>query len=120
MVIFLTTHLNENFKIEKIKRDLNWQPEIGDPTLLGWITVVAYFVSAILCGMAVRSARARSDDSRASTKFEAGFWTASMVIVASLGINKQLDIQTLFTETARELALVGGWYDNVGAVGVQA
>lgn len=35
-----------------------------------------------------------------------------MVIMMFLGLNKQLDIQTLFTQIGRHFAHTGGWYDQ--------
>jgi len=31
--------------------DGRWQPGIGDPTWMGWATVAAYFVAAVLCAV---------------------------------------------------------------------
>lgn len=62
--------------------------------------------------MAAREARARSNGWRSSAKFEARFWISNIVIMAFLGLNKQLDIQTLFTEIGRHFAHTGGWYDQ--------
>ena len=36
--------------------DGRWVPGIGDPSLMGWLTVVAYFVTAFLCYRASRKA----------------------------------------------------------------
>ena len=33
----------------------HWRPGIGDPTFMGWLTVVAYFTAVPLCWMAGRS-----------------------------------------------------------------
>jgi hypothetical protein len=82
-----------------------WTPGIGDPTIMGWVTVAAYFVAAVLClASAIRS----SDDKR--------LWSWSGAFLALLGINKQLDLQSWFTQAARDLALVEGWYDYRGIV----
>ena len=53
-----------------------------------------------------------SNDELLSRQTDVRFWTANMAIMAFLGLNKQLDIQTLFTEIGRELAHTGGWYDH--------
>lgn len=78
-----------------------WSPRIGDPSVLGWLTVLAYFGSSLLC------LRAAHHDASAS-----GLWRILAVALAVLGLNKQLDLQTLFTEIARELARADGWYDQ--------
>ena len=33
-------------------------------------------------------------------------------LVCALGVNKQLDLQTLFTQLARDLAMAQGWYEE--------
>ena len=91
--------------------DGRWQPAIGDPTLMGWVTVVAYGAAALL---AFKSASAlRRDSARSSS--EGGlsrFWAMLALFLLLLGINKQLDLQTLFTQLARDLALAQGWYEE--------
>ena len=29
----------------------DWEPGIGDPTFIGWFTVFAYLIAAVLCGV---------------------------------------------------------------------
>jgi hypothetical protein len=82
-----------------------WTPGIGDPTIMGWVTVAAYFAAAVLC---LASATSSSEDKR--------FWWWSGAFLALLGINKQLDLQSWLTQVARDLALVEGWYDYRGFV----
>ena len=77
-----------------------WTPGIGDPTIFGWLTVAAYALGAWLCWCASRASPAR----------ERRFWLVLMVIMALLCINKQLDLQSLFTDFARFEAKKQGWY----------
>ncbi|MEH6757982.1 MAG: hypothetical protein V7676_10750 [Parasphingorhabdus sp.] len=91
---------------------INWEPEIGDPTLVGWFTVVAYFVTAILCHRAAITANVKSIDIRTAANLEQYFWLAATITLVALGINKQLDLQSLFTEIAREIAKLQGWYGD--------
>jgi hypothetical protein len=89
--------------------DGRWQPAIGDPTLMGWVTVLAYGAAALL---AFKSASAVRNDP-ALSPIEGGlsrFWATLALFLLLLGINKQLDLQTLFTQLARDLALAQGWY----------
>lgn len=83
--------------------DGRWEPGIGDPTVIGWVTVAAYGAAMILCYLSSR-------------KMPAGphrqFWFYMTVIMALLGINKQLDLQTWFTQTGRDLAMENGWYER--------
>jgi hypothetical protein len=77
-----------------------WEPGIGDPTLYGWATVAAYAVAALCCWRA--SARGPARERR--------FWLVLAAVMAFLAINKQLDLQTLFTDIGRFQARAHGWY----------
>jgi hypothetical protein len=101
--------------------DGRWQPSIGDPTLMGWLTVAAYAAGALLAFQSARRAAREAAlgprDSHAATltaqtKTIARFWRALALLLLVLGINKQLDLQTLFTQLARDLALSQGWYEE--------
>ena len=82
-----------------------WEPGIGDPTFVGWFTVAAYLVAAILC--CVAALRARYFDRRAYR-----FWLWFTVFMVALGINKQLDLQSLFTAVLKQFAKSTGWYED--------
>lgn len=81
-----------------------WVPGIGDPTAIGWITVAAYVLAAWLAWRNVAAAR--------RTAVPAGFWIALAALMVALGINKQLDLQTWFAQTGRDLSLAQGWYEQ--------
>ena len=81
--------------------DGRWEAGIGDPTVVGWITVVAYGVSAAL---SLRCAR------RTAIGLEHWFWVGAAVALVLLGFNKQLDLQTLVTQIGRDMAMREGWY----------
>ncbi|WP_205965335.1 isopropylmalate isomerase [Pseudooceanicola onchidii] len=68
---------------------------------MGWLTVSAYFVTAIAC---FRAMRARERDKI--------FWGLLFVVTAFLCVNKQLDLQTALTATGRCAARLQGWYDD--------
>jgi hypothetical protein len=90
-----------------------WQPGIGDPTLIGWLTVAAYGLAAVLATRAALSQR-REQDGRlapADRRRLVRFWIAVAVVMLVLGINKQLDLQSWFTQVARDLSKQGGWYE---------
>jgi hypothetical protein len=88
----------------------HWSPGIGDPTVIGWITVVAYFAAVYCCTVAFRIlAKAAGDLKR--RRRERTVWCILAVALALLGVNKQLDLQTAFTEIGRMLAKGEGWYD---------
>ena len=88
--------------------DLKWQPALGDPTLQGWLCVVAYGFATVFC---VRAASNRSEPA----EFRWIWWSLALVLIF-LGINKQLDFQTLFIELGRKAARAGGWYERRRAV----
>lgn len=84
----------------------NWSPGIGDPSLIAWITVVAYFIVAGLC---FRNMRSPGQEDVADRKIRV-LWLVLGVLLVFLGINKQLDLQTALTEFGRILSRQMGWY----------
>jgi sterol desaturase/sphingolipid hydroxylase (fatty acid hydroxylase superfamily) len=44
------------------------------------------------------------------------FWTVIAFMMLFLGLNKQLDLQTMFTAAARCFSQIQGWYENRRAV----
>ncbi|MGB5076176.1 MAG: hypothetical protein WBO17_01695, partial [Sphingorhabdus sp.] len=91
---------------------IDWQPGIGDPSFMGWLTVIAYFGAAFLSFRAAIIANTKSVDHRSPANTEQIFWFAMTVILIFLGINKQLDLQSLFTAVAREIAKSQDWYSD--------
>ena len=87
----------------------NWHFGIGDPTPMGWFILFAYMVATVLAGTAwVAEHKRRLDGRIASPKF----WLVLTVLLLFLGINKQLDLQTLLQDTVRRMAKANRWYDN--------
>lgn len=80
-----------------------WSPHVGDPTAIGWITTLAYLAGAA----AAARAAWRGDGIR---RPPVPFWVGVAVLMALLGINKQLDLQTAFTQIMRHFARAQGWY----------
>lgn len=79
----------------------NWTPGIGDPTIAGWSTVAAYFGASAVCARAAwRGGQPRY------------FWIALGLGMALLGVNKQLDFQSLLTDIARRAAHAGNWFEE--------
>lgn len=85
-----------------------WQPGLGDPSLMGWVTTASYAAAALLC---LRRAWISYGDPALRRK-PCWFWTVCGLIMLALCINKQLDLQTLFTDIGRQWAQAGGWYDE--------
>jgi hypothetical protein len=84
--------------------DGRWQIGIGDPTPIGWIAVAAYALAAWLAWRNVGAAR--------RTAVPESFWIALTLLMLALGLNKQLDLQSWFGQTGRDLAHAQGWYDQ--------
>lgn len=109
---------------------ITWTPGIGDPTFLGWFTVLAYFLCAYLCLKAFMAEK--SGPSRPylvailalhrvvrkhwpnvpTPARRAGLWLFLFTVMVALGINKQLDLQSLFTDVGRVIAREQGWYQG--------
>ena len=90
-----------------------WSPTIGDPGILGWVTVLAYFGTAAIAYLAAVDAR-RQALTRPATYYywlrTGRFWMFLAILLTGLGINKQLDLQSLLTAVGRHLAKEQGWY----------
>ena len=82
-----------------------WHPTIGDPTFMGWFTVGSYFGCAIFGAMVVFVNRKRD-------RGFLFFWSTTTLLMILLGINKQLDVQSLLTEVGRQIARAQGWMDS--------
>jgi len=88
----------------------SWSPAIGDPSVMGWLTVLMYFYAAHRCFRLARGRAVKLVDR------EATVWWLFTLALAALGINKQLDLQTALTEIGRILAHEQGWYEERRAV----
>ena len=89
--------------------DGRWKPGIGDPTVVGWLTVVAYLVAALCCGRAAW--REPMPGGRARSR-PAAFWLFLSAMMVLLGINKQLDLQSFFTLVGRRVLASRGMYQE--------
>jgi hypothetical protein len=87
--------------------DITWRPGIGDPDFMGWFTVFAYFAVAVLCAATRRAVRDRIPQPELGRQYRV--WSATTAFLVALGINKQLDVQTLFTEIGRAVLKRNGW-----------
>lgn len=89
--------------------EIQWHANIGDPSLMGWFTVGAYFCTAILASkLYLSSSRVFSEH----VVQQKQFWLFMAVILFTLGINKQLDLQSLLTAVGRYYAHRDGWYEH--------
>ncbi len=97
----------------------SWTIGIGDPTPMGWLTVVLYFLTSYLCvtcmqvekrgptrplgetlGALFRVVRKHWPNVPDPAR-RAVVWVAIAAMYACLGVNKQLDLQSAITETGR-------------------
>ncbi|WP_226660920.1 hypothetical protein [Microbulbifer aggregans] len=88
---------------------IRWEPGIGDPTVMGWLTVVAYFVTFVLGLFVVMRSDWLFQGRRDKQK---RLWMLITVAMLFLGFNKQLDLQSLFTDIFRVLFREADLYDN--------
>lgn len=89
--------------------ELSWRPTIGDPSFMGWFTVVAYGVGAVLAALA---ARQKANSGSEVERRESRLWLAVAGGMVFLCVNKQLDLQSLFTDIGRIFARHQGWYQQ--------
>ncbi len=90
-----------------------WQPEIGDPSLGGWLTVACYGLACVVAGLVVTRGRGVAPPMRRRERL---FWLLICLLMLGLGINKQLDLQSLLTAVGRCVAQTDGWYAERRAV----
>jgi hypothetical protein len=82
-----------------------WVKTIDSPSLSGWATTVGYILAALLC---IRAALVR----KCAGVGESVVWRSSAGVLVFLGVNKQLDFQTLLIVIGRAAAQTEGWYDD--------
>lgn len=92
--------------------DGRWAPGIGDPTVGGWLAVVAYFAAAGLCLRAWRRDAGASDSGSLPDARTAAVWLGLAMLCAALGVNKQLDLQSFVTQIGEDIARAQGWYEH--------
>ncbi|MGZ8270816.1 MAG: esterase-like activity of phytase family protein, partial [Methylophilus sp.] len=78
--------------------------DFGDHTFFGWMTVFAYFLASARAGYKLRLARLSNESGY--------FWIGLTVLLLFLGFNKQLDLQSNFTDMLRTMAKQHGWYEQ--------
>lgn len=81
---------------------VEWSFGFRDPTFKGWVILLLYLVGTFACARASRVAQ------QEHRRDERWFWIGFACLFALLGLNKQLDFQTLLTELARI------WAKNLG------
>ena len=85
-------------------QDGHWHAGIGDPTVFGWVTVLAYLVAAWRCVVKVDESKQLGGSYQ--------IWLYFAATLLFLGVNKQLDLQSWLTDAVRESAKAHGWYED--------
>ena len=87
---------------------LGWQPQWDNPDLRGWSVVAAYVIAAGCCARAAHALRKLEPDA----KRDSAVWLLLALCLLLLGINKQLNLQTLLLALARRAMLAAGWEEK--------
>ncbi len=87
---------------------MHWQPQLDNPNFLGWSVVAAYVIAAAFCAQAALARRKMGPEER---RFSVIWWLLALGLLF-LGINKQLNLQTLLIVLGRRAAFAGGWYQK--------
>jgi hypothetical protein len=80
----------------------NWTLGIGPATFGGWVIVVLYFLTMISCWATARTPGVK----------ERRIWVAISILFLGLWLNRQLDLQSGFTDVGRIFARAHGWYGH--------
>ncbi len=80
----------------------SWSPTIGDPSIIGWVTVFAYIVAALVSALVLKLG---AGNRRA-------FWYLITLALVLLAVNKQLDLQSAMTAIGRCMAKIQGWNED--------
>ena len=88
---------------------ITWTPTIGDPSIIGWLTVVLYF----LCfAWSCRVYLCANSLFTQPIQRQKNLWLLITITILALGINKQLDLQSLLTQIGKYFAYHNDWYDQ--------
>ncbi|UTW44923.1 hypothetical protein KFE80_11110 [bacterium SCSIO 12696] len=88
--------------LEDVWGAITWRPGIGDPSLVGWLTVLAYVFACAACISVYYK-------SVSSPKRYRYFWLYSGILLLFLSVNKQLDLQSLLTDIGRQIVVINDW-----------
>lgn len=84
----------------------NWRSSLHANFFMGWFITGSYFVCAFLAALLANLPNMKKER-RAFT-----FWIMISSLMVLLGINKQLDLQTLSIEFGRQIVRAQGWMDQ--------
>jgi hypothetical protein len=86
---------------------MTWRPQLDNPTFLGWLVVAVYLLAALACGRAGWIALVTPGRKECFP-----LWSLLAASLLFLGVNKQLNLQTLLIVLGRRTAWTGGWYEH--------
>jgi hypothetical protein len=78
--------------------------------IFGWLPVILYFWVAIRCWIIARKLRWAAHDVEGAKELRC--WRSITAAFFALGVNKQLDLLAVLTNTGRYVARFEGWYDQ--------
>jgi uncharacterized membrane protein len=87
----------------------DWTFAFHDSTGLDWAITLGYLGVAGLCFYGWWKHRRDAVDGKADVR---GFWLVVGIVMVLLGVNKQLNFQTLLTDLGRDAAAQQGWYER--------
>ncbi len=87
----------------------NFALRLGDVTAIGWAITLNYFYCVLLIFYMLQKLLPRLAPAERSLYRQ--FWILVGALYLLLGINKQLDFQTILTDTGRCVSQLEGWYD---------
>ena len=87
---------------------VNWFYRIGELTIVGCLSIALCFLVSVNCWILARKLGAGD----AHWHRERGVWRSIAVLFLGLGINRQLHLDSVFTQAGRVLAYYQGWYGH--------
>lgn len=94
---------------------IRWRPGIGDPSVAGWLTALAYLAVGVLALGHARGVWRRElapSGARTGVRRVVIFWAVAGGLLVLLALNKQLDLQSLLTDVGRVWSKRQGWFDR--------
>ena len=76
----------------------SWHIGIGDPTVFGWLTTLSYLIAFIKAFQLLLSYVNSNTNSPYQVRARLTFWCLLSAFLLVLGLNKQLDLQTLLRQ----------------------
>ena len=95
--------------IFKVISSVPFEFHAGDPTLMGWLTLVFYLIAAV--GSLACALFAHRIFPKDNPRVHQIIWLGLTAFLVFLGINKQLDLQSWFTAVIKAIAWEQGWYE---------